>query len=281
MPAQIHWFPGHMSKALKEIEGRIKVVDVIIELFDARAPFSSINEDLEKVIKNKKRLVVLTKVDLADDIQTKKWIDKLSNDYEKVIALDLTKPSAEKIISQEVYSLGEDKREKDKKRGMKPQPVRAMIIGIPNVGKSSFINRVAKRSAAGVQNKPGYTRGEQWIKVNKDFELLDTPGVLPMAYENKNKAAKLAILGSIREDILPKTDLCIYLIDLLKNKYPDALRTRFEVEEISDYETIMDQICKRRGLLKAGSYDLERAENLLLNEYKSGKLGKMTLEWVL
>lgn len=281
MPAQIHWFPGHMSKALKEIEGRIKVVDVIIELFDARAPFSSINEDLEKVIKNKKRLVVLTKVDLADDIQTKKWIDKLSNDYEKVIALDLTKPSAEKIISQEVYSLGEDKREKDKKRGLKPQPIRAMIIGIPNVGKSSFINRVAKRSAAGVQNKPGYTRGEQWIKVNKDFELLDTPGVLPMAYENKNKAAKLAILGSIREDILPKTDLCIYLIDLLKNKYPDALRTRFEVEEISDYETIMDQICKRRGLLKAGSYDLERAENLLLNEYKSGKLGKMTLEWVL
>ena len=281
MPAQIHWFPGHMSKALKEIEGRIKVVDVIIELFDARAPFSSINEDLEKVIKNKKRLVVLTKVDLADDIQTKKWIDKLSNDYEKVIALDLTKPSAEKIISQEVYNLGEDKREKDKKRGLKPQPIRAMIIGIPNVGKSSFINRVAKRSAAGVQNKPGYTRGEQWIKVNKDFELLDTPGVLPMAYENKNKAAKLAILGSIREDILPKTDLCIYLIDLLKNKYPDALRTRFEVEEITDYETIMNQICKRRGLLKAGSYDLERAENLLLNEYKSGKLGKMTLEWVL
>ncbi len=281
MPAQIHWFPGHMSKALKEIEGRIKVVDVIIELFDARAPFSSINEDLEKVIKNKKRLVVLTKVDLADDVQTKKWIDKLSNDYEKVIALDLTKPSAEKIISQEVYNLGEDKREKDKKRGLKPQPIRAMIIGIPNVGKSSFINRVAKRSAAGVQNKPGYTRGEQWIKVNKDFELLDTPGVLPMAYENKNKAAKLAILGSIREDILPKTDLCIYLIDLLKNKYPDALRTRFEVEEITDYETIMNQICKRRGLLKAGSYDLERAENLLLNEYKSGKLGKMTLEWVL
>ena len=281
MSNNIHWFPGHMNKALHEVEERLKIIDVIIELFDARAPFSSINEDLEKVIKNKKRLVVLTKVDLADDIQTKKWIDKLSNDYEKVIALDLTKPSAEKIISQEVYNLGEDKREKDKKRGLKPQPIRAMIIGIPNVGKSSFINRVAKRSAAGVQNKPGYTRGEQWIKVNKDFELLDTPGVLPMAYENKNKAAKLAILGSIREDILPKTDLCIYLIDLLKNKYPDALRTRFEVEEITDYETIMNQICKRRGLLKAGTYDLERAENLLLNEYKSGKLGKMTLEWAL
>ena len=281
MPAQIHWFPGHMSKALKEIEGRIKVVDVIIELFDARAPMSSINEDLEAIIKNKKRLVVLTKVDLADELQTKRWIEKLSNNYEKVIALDLTKPSAEKIISQEVYNLGEDKREKDKKRGLKPQPIRAMIIGIPNVGKSSFINRVAKRSAAGVQNKPGYTRGEQWIKVNKDFELLDTPGVLPMAYENKNKAAKLAILGSIREDILPKTDLCIYLIDLLKSKYPDALKSRFEVEEITDYESIMNQICKRRGLLKAGAYDLERAENLLLNEYKNGKLGRMTLEWVL
>ena len=281
MPAQIHWFPGHMSKALKEIEGKIKVVDVIIELFDARAPMSSINEDLENIIKNKKRLVVLTKMDLADEFQTKRWIEKLSNNYEKVIALDLTKPSAEKIISQEVYNLGADKREKDKKRGLKPQPIRAMIIGIPNVGKSSFINRVAKRSAAGVQNKPGYTRGEQWIKVNKDFELLDTPGVLPMAYENKNKAAKLAILGSIREDILPKTDLCIYLIDLLKSKYPNALKERFEVEEITDYESIMNQICKRRGLLKAGAYDLERAENLLLNEYKNGKLGRMTLEWVL
>ncbi len=281
MPAQIHWFPGHMSKALKEIEGRIKVVDVIIELFDARAPMSSINEDLEDIIKNKKRLVVFTKVDLADEIQTKRWIEKLSDKYEKVIALDLTKPSAEKIISQEVFKLGEDKREKDKKRGLKPQPIRAMIIGIPNVGKSSFINRVAKRSAAGVQNKPGYTRGEQWIKVNKDFELLDTPGVLPMAYENKNKAAKLAILGSIREDILPKTDLCIYLIDLLKTKYPDALKSRFEVDEITDYENIMNQICKRRGLLKGGSFDIERAENLLLNEYKNGKLGRMTLEWVL
>ena len=281
MAKQIHWFPGHMSKALREIEGKIKIVDVVIELLDARAPLSSINEDLEDVIANKKKLVVLSKIDLADPNQTKLWKEKLSTRYELVLTLDLTKPSAEKEIAKAVYVLGEDKREKDKKRGMKPQPVRAMIIGIPNVGKSSLINRLASRKAAGVQNKPGYTRGEQWIKVNKDFELLDTPGVLPMNYENKDKATKLALLGSIREEILPNSDLCMYLLKFLKDKYPNALKDRFEVDNSDDYSLVMGNIAKRRGLLKAGDPDIEKAETLLLHEFKNGKLGPMTLEWLL
>ena len=278
MPQQIHWFPGHMSKALKQIENKIKLVDVVIELFDARAPLSSINEDLENIIKNKKRLVVLTKIDLADPKQTALWIEKLKERYDYVLALDLTKPSAEKEIAKAVNILGEDKRLKDKARGMKPQPIRAMIIGIPNVGKSSLINRIANRSAAGVGNKPGYTRGEQWIKVNKDFELLDTPGILPMAYENKIKATHLALIGAIREDILPNSDLVGYLLKFLNEHYNDALLSRYEVENNGDYVTVLNGISKRRGLLKNGEFDLERAELLLLNEFKNGKLGRITLE---
>lgn len=281
MPKQIHWFPGHMSKALREIEGKIKVVDVVIELLDARAPISSINENLENTIQNKKKLLILSKIDMADPNQTKLWVDKLSERYEKVLALDLTKESAEKEIAKAVFELGEEKREKDKKKGMKPQPVRAMILGIPNVGKSSLINRLASRRAAGVQNKPGYTRGEQWIKVNKDFELLDTPGVLPMSYENKDKATKLALLGSIKEEILPNSDLCMYLLKFFKDKYPLALKERFDIEEIGEYLDVMNLIAKRRGLLKSGVEDIEKAESLLLHEFKNGKLGRMTLEWLI
>jgi len=280
MPKQIHWFPGHMSKALREIEGKIKAVDVIIELLDARAPLSSINENLEDVTQNKKKLVILSKIDLADDHQTKLWSEKLSQRYDKVLALDLTKESAEKEIAKAVNILGEEKREKDRKKGMKPQPIRAMILGIPNVGKSSLINRLASRKAAGVQNKPGFTRGEQWIKVNKDFELLDTPGVLPMSYENKDKATKLALLGSIKEEILPNSDLCMFLLKFLKEKYTNAL-SRFDINDIGDYLETMKHIAKRRGLIKAGEADIEKAESLLLHEFKNGKLGKITLEWLL
>ena len=276
---QAHWFPGHMSKALKEIENKIKIVDVVIELLDARAPLSSINENLEEVIKNKKRLVVLTKIDLADPNQTTKWVARLKERYDAVLALNLTNPSSEKDIANAVVKLGEAKREKDKARGMKPQPIRAMIIGIPNVGKSSFINRLAARHAAGVQNKPGFTRGEQWIKVNKDFELLDTPGILPMSYEDKNKASKLAIIGAIRGDILPNYDLCEYLIKFLSEHYPEALKARYNTGDVTDTVGVLNAIAARRGLLKAGEYDLDRAEELLLNEFKNGLLGKITVEW--
>ena len=280
MGQQIHWFPGHMNKALNEVENKVKLVDVIIELFDARAPISSINENLEKITQNKKKLIVLTKIDLADPVQTKKWQDYLSKKYDAILCLDLKSNNAETLLSKAVVSLGKDKWAKDMAKGMKPQPIRTMIVGIPNVGKSSLINRLAKRKAAGVQNKPGYTRGEQWIKVNKDFLLLDTPGILPMSYENPKKSANLALIGAIREDILPNEQLGEILISYLKEHYQAALKERYDIETIGDRITVLNQISERRKLVNStGENDLLRAESLLLKEFKDGLLGRITLEW--
>ena len=280
MGQQIHWFPGHMNKALNEVENKVKLVDVVIELFDARAPLSSINENLGKLTANKKKLIVLTKIDLADPEQTKKWGVELSKRFDKVISLDLKKNNAEIILSKAVMELGKEKHAKEVAKGMKPQPIRTMIIGIPNVGKSSLINRLAKRKAAGVQNKPGYTRGEQWISVNKDFLLLDTPGILPMSYENQKKAANLALIGAIREDILPNEVLGEYLLKFLKEHYPDSLFNRFDIKEIGDRLDALKQIAERRKIVTStGENDLLRAESLLLKEFKDGLLGNITLEW--
>ena len=279
MAQQIHWFPGHMNKALNEVENKVKLVDVVIELLDARAPLSSINENLEKLIQNKKKLIVLTKADLADPEATKEWVNFFKNKYDSVLTLDLKKSGAENILSKAVINLGKDKWAKEKAKGMKPQPIRAMIIGIPNVGKSSLINRIAKRKAAGVQNKPGFTRGEQWIKVNQDFLLLDTPGILPMSYENQKKAANLALIGSIREDILPNEVLGEALLAYLRNQYPSALSSRFGIEEIGDRLVVLNAISEKRKLVDGkGQNDLIRSETLLLKEFKDGLLGQITLE---
>ena len=279
MGQQIHWFPGHMNKALNEVENKVKLVDVVIELLDARAPLSSINENLEKLIQNKKKLIVLTKIDLADQNATKEWVEELKKKYDSILTLDLKNNGAEAILSKAVINLGKDKWAKGMAKGMKPQPIRAMIIGIPNVGKSSLINRIAKRKAAGVQNKPGFTRGEQSIKVNKDFLLLDTPGILPMNYENQKKAANLALIGAIREEILPNETLGEMLLEYLRNQYPSALNDRFAIETVGDRITVLNQIAERRKLVDStGQNDLLRAEALLLKEFKDGLLGKITLE---
>ena len=279
MANQIHWFPGHMNKAFHEVEEKIKIVDIIVELLDARAPLSSINEQLEKTIGQKKKVIVLSKPDLADPIQTEKWKRYLQKDGNQVLVLNLTNPSSTKEIANAINILGQEKWAKQKAKGMKPQPIRTMILGIPNVGKSSLINRIAKRSAAGVQNKPGYTRGEQWIKVSNEFLLLDTPGILPMSYDNQKKAINLALLGAIREDILPKSDLVEALLKILKEKYPDGLKERFGIEEISTQEDIIKTISSKRGVItNKGEIDVAKCENLLLKEFKDGLLGRMTLE---
>lgn len=276
--SQIHWFPGHMKKALNEIEAKVKIVDIVIEILDARAPLSSINPEFEKRLVNKKRIFVLSKADLADPEITKKWEEYFKKSVDSLLILNLTDPKATSIISNEVKKLGAEKHAKEISKGMKPQPLKTMIIGIPNVGKSSLINRLAKRSAAGVQNKPGYTRGEQYIKVNNDFILLDTPGILPMNYEDKNKAINLALLGSIKEDILPNEDLAYYLVKYLNKFYPNALLERFGISDLSNVEDVIKSICKKRGLLTSGDYDLSRGYILLLKEFKDGKLGRISLE---
>ena len=263
-----------MKKALNEIEAKIKLVDIVIEILDARAPLSSFNPEFEKRVQNKKRIFVLSKNDLADPKETKKWEDFFRKSVDSLLILNLNEQKSTQIISNEVKKLGAEKHAKEAARGMKPQPLKTMIIGVPNVGKSSLINRLAKRSAAGVQNKPGYTRGEQFIKVNNDFILLDTPGVLPMNYDDKTKAINLALLGSIREEILPNEDLSIYLIKYLNKFYPEALKERFGIIDLSNFEDVITQICARRALLD----DRERAYSLLLKEFKDGKLGRITLE---
>ena len=276
--SQIHWFPGHMKKALNEIEARIKLVDVIIEILDARAPLSSINPEFEKRINHKKKLVVISKSDLADPEETKKWQIYFKNKVNSLLILNLTDPKAEKFIFAEVLKLGEEKHQKEMAKGMKPQPIKAMIIGIPNVGKSSLINRIAKRNAAGVQNKPGYTRGEQYIKVNKDFILLDTPGVLPMNYDDKEHAINLALLGSIRDEILPNDELVKYLVNYLNKNYPDSFVNRFGITDLSNPIEVSRLVATKRGLITAGEPDLDKANFLILKEFKEGKLGRVTLE---
>ncbi len=278
MAQQIHWFPGHMKKALNEIEEKIKLVDVVIEILDARAPLSSINPEFEKRINNKKKLIVLSKSDLADPIETKKWEIYFKNSGNSLLVLNLTDPKAEKLITQEVNKLGEEKHKKEISKGMKPQPIKTMIIGVPNVGKSSLINRIARRNAAGVQNKPGYTRGEQFIKVNKDFILLDTPGVLPMNYEDKKHATNLALLGSIKEDILPNDELAANLLKYLSKYYPSALENRFSITDLSDPIEVANKVASFRGLISSGKPDIEKAYFLILKEFKEGKLGRITLE---
>lgn len=277
MSKNIHWFPGHMKKAQNEIIEKLKLVDCVIELLDARIPFSSRNDFLYKITSNKKRLIVLTKSDLADPIVNNKWISFFKDNGYSCIFANLNNQSDVKKIILETEKLGKEKQDKQTSKGMKPQPIRAMIFGIPNVGKSTLINKIAKRKAASVMNKPGHTKSQQWIKVSNKFELLDTPGILQTNYEDKNKAINLALTGSINENILPDEELSNYLLNYLKNEYSDLLIKRYDIE-LGDNENMLLQIAKKRGLLENGKPSLVKACKLLLNEFKNGIIGQISLE---
>ena len=276
----IHWFPGHMQKATREIEERVKIVDVIIELLDARAPLSSRNEKLYKITQNKKRVLILTKKDLADDAITEKWKEYFTSLNYQVACADLNEKKLIKVIEEKINILGRDKREKEIKKGMKPQPIRAMIIGIPNVGKSTLINRISKRNAASVQNTPGHTKSQQWIKVDNSFELLDTPGILPANYENKEYAINLALVGSIRETILPIEELADILLNYLRQYYPETIKNRYVIDfnEKDDNNSILCKIALKRGFLLKQEPDVSKASSLLLKEFRDGILGHISLE---
>lgn len=276
----IHWFPGHMQKALRDIEAKLKVVDVVIELADSRAPiFSTRNELLRSKIGNKQKLLVLTKLDLADPKKVEEATDILQSDYQKVMAGDLSDKKFVAQIKAEVKRLGAPLHEKQRAKMIKPQPLKVMIIGIPNVGKSTLINKLANRKAAGVENRPGLTRAQQYIRVDQDFILIDTPGVLPPNYENRLAVINLALLGSIRQEILPLHELASLLGEYLLAEYPHLLKERYGVnsQEITSSLDLMHAIGLRRGLLESGQPSVERAETLLLNEFKNGVIGRISL----
>jgi ribosome biogenesis GTPase A len=279
MVKDIHWFPGHMKKAQEEIITKLKIVDCVIELLDARIPFSSRNNQLFELTKSKKRLVVLTKSDLADKNCTSLWVEFFKCEGFAAIFADLNSPKDIIKIIKNAEKLGAEKRSKELTRGMKPQPIRAMVIGIPNVGKSTLINKIAHRKAASVQNKPGHTKAQQWIKVSNQFELLDTPGILQSNYEDKSKALNLALVGSINENILPNDELANKLLVFLKEHYWSMVSERFSLTNKEDNnEIIFESIAKNRGLITSGEQDINRAHKVLLNEFKNGKIGRITLE---
>ena len=281
MSQQIHWFPGHMKKALIEIENKLKLVDCTIELLDARIPLSSANNVIDDLVKNKAKLVVLTKADLADENETRKWIKYFENKGFAMIFADLTKNSDIKKIISAAEKLGESKQEKLLKKGLKPQPIRAMVLGIPNVGKSTLINRISGRRAASVQNKPGHTRAQQLIKVSNKFELLDTPGILQNSYENDHKAMMLALTGSINIDILPIEQIGKFAFDFIKEKYLSNLISRFPyLQDISDANEAFTSIAKIRGYFTKEDVDTIKATKVFLNELKNGQIGRITFERV-
>lgn len=276
----VHWFPGHMVKAMKEIESRLNVIDLIIEVIDSRAPLSSKNPFLEKLTLSKKRLIVFTKKDLCD-IQKVNFYEKYYQEkgYSTIIANLNEKKDVVEIVNK-VFELGKERQEKYIKRGMKVQPLRVMIIGIPNVGKSTLINRLSRRNVASVRNTPGHTRAQQWIRINENFELLDTPGVLPPHYDDKNVSINLALIGAIKENILPLDELYSHLIEFLLNNYSNCLYDRYKIDlSIKDEHLITEAIAKSRGLLlKGGLLDEDSTKKLVLKEFKEGLLTKVVVD---
>ena len=276
----IHWFPGHMKKALIELQEKVKLVDLIIEILDARAPFSSRNPYFTNIAQGKKRLIILNKNDIADLKDFDKNAAKLS-DFDIVIESNLTNKNDYKSLFNEITKISDERKEKFLKKGMKPQLLRAMVIGIPNVGKSSFINYLNNKNSAAVGNTPGFTKANKWIKVDNLFYLLDTPGILPANYEDERIKINLALIGSIKQEILPIDLLANELIELIKEKYMEEFNNKYSTDfkkECSSAE-IFEKIAIKRGfLLKAGVPDIEKAQTLLLNDFKNGKICKVRLD---
>ena len=278
----IHWYPGHMAKAMRELQKKISFVDIIVELADARLAFRSRNKQLIKLGDNNKRLLIFTKVDLADQSELAKWLNYYESIGESVLALNLLDKSAPQQILTQVKELGKDKWEKDKRRGLKPQPIRALVTGIPNVGKSTLINRLRGSRSAKVANRPGLTRAQQFIKISAELELIDTPGVLPPNYDDKSATLKLAMIGTIPLEILPLHEISNATLDLVKTSNLSELNKRYNIEVSADSENyeILKLISNSRGIVGGEDNDYEQAAKILQKEFMGGLLGLYTLESV-
>ena len=275
----IQWYPGHMTKAKRMMQENIKLIDIVVELLDARIPLSSRNPDIDTLANNKFRLVLLNKCDLADDGVTKQWEAYFKEKGIMVVTINARDGQGMKVITGKIQEACKEKIERDKKKGIMNRPIRAMIVGIPNVGKSTFINSYAKKACAKVGNKPGVTKGKQWIKINKNVELLDTPGILWPKFEDEQVGLHLAFIGSINDEILQKTELAVNLISFLKSNYTGILESRYGIDEGEDDNQILQEIGSKRGcLLKGNEIDYEKAAGILLDEFRNGKLGRISVE---
>jgi len=273
------WYPGHMTKAIRMMKEDIKLIDLVIEILDARLPLSSRNPDIDELGKNKARLILLNKSDLSDD----KWNDKWAKFFEEkgytVVKVNSKNKTGIKEINNAVNQACKEKIERDRKRGIMNRPVRAMVVGIPNVGKSTFINAYAGKSCTKTGNKPGVTKGKQWIKLNKGLELLDTPGILWPKFEDQSIGLKLAVSGSINDNILNTTDMAYEFIKLIDEQYPNVISERYGFEKSEDPLETLNQIAIKRGCkLKGDQLDIDKAALILLDDFRSGKLGRITLD---
>ena len=275
----IQWFPGHMTKAKRQMEENLKKVDFVIEIRDARIPDSSKNPMLDELIQNKPRLILLSKKDKADPIATKEWIQKLQSQGHQVLALDLIKDSYFKTLVQAAQTTCQKLIDKQKRRGIRPRALRAMVCGIPNVGKSTFINTMAKRKAAQTADRPGVTKSLQWIKLGQSLELLDTPGVLWPKFEDPNTGMRLAILGSVRDEVVNMQELAIYACRWLQETKPGLLAKLYQIEEQKDPWQTLENIALKRGYLQKGSIDENRLVRSFIKDIREDKLGPLTWEF--
>lgn len=280
MPSNvIQWFPGHMAKARRQMEENLKKVDFIIEIRDARMPGSSKNPLIDELARNKPRLVILSKKDKADPAMTEAWIQALNTDSSRAIAIDLVKENFKNRIISESLHLNAPLIEKQKKRGIKPRALRAMVVGIPNVGKSTMINSLAGRKAAQTGDRPGVTKSLQWIKVGKDLEVLDTPGVLWPKFKNETSGLVLAALGSIKDDVVHMDDLALYCCQYLSEHKPEVLKETYGIDKIEEtpWQTLQ-AIARKRGWLQKGDVDENRTMRSFIQDVRSAKMGRITWE---
>lgn len=273
------WYPGHMTKAKRQMQEDIKLIDLVIELVDARIPLSSRNPDIDELGKNKYRLILMNKADLADKRATDAWSQFFREKGYFVVSLDARSKSGMKSITDIIMEACKEKIERDRKRGIKNRPVRAMVVGIPNVGKSTFINSYAGKACAKTGNKPGVTKGKQWIRLSKNVELLDTPGILWPKFEDQAVGLRLALIGSIKDEILNIDELALELINFLTENYQGILAERYDVDETQKGTDILCEIAMNRKCIgKGGELDYSKAAALVIDEFRSGCLGRITLE---
>ncbi len=275
----INWFPGHMTKAKREMQEKLKMVDMVVECRDARVPNSSKNPLLDELIQNKPRCIILTKTDKADPVETEKWIQTLSNDTTKVLGCNVLKDNMTNILTNVSKEIMAAFIERQKRRGINPRAIRIMIVGIPNVGKSTLINRVAKKKAVVAADRPGVTRSLQWVKINKDLELLDTPGVLWPKFEDENVGLCLGISGAIKDEILPLEDVCLFGLEYCMKHYPEQLKQRYEIELGENHIETLQNIARARKFMKPGNeLDEEKAIQVFIREARDGLVGRITWE---